>query len=235
MNPHGGYVPAGVSRHHPSHPTGHGYEPERASWMQGQFQPKLGGGGGGYSAEAEQRRRTMSAGGAFNAQGSHESFMGLPHRSNGFVASPQDTIPGATTGRTTPVGNAPGGPKSRFTLDDHMSHRSPKAAATPGSSANSSASRPSSSMAIPAIPPFDRNRHEKHLLAQAQQTPSSDRRGAALLGGDSLPALAKPIGAPSLFSAGTGGHTSRNSQGDSPFGPAAHPLSSASTAAQRAG
>lgn len=185
-----------AARNFPSaaYPATYGEEPDRASWMQGGFQPKL----SGFASEAEQRRRTNSAGGVLGAQGSHESFVGIgPHRSNGFVSSPQEVGPTInTTGRTTPVGGMSSGPKSRFTLDDHMSHWSPKAAAgTPASSTTSSASKPPPAMAIPAIPPFDRNRHEKHLLAQAQTksgpagsgansmsatTPSADAQSAPL-------------------------------------------------------
>lgn len=211
------YPQAGLARTYANatYPAPHTEEPDRASWMQGGFQPKL----SGFASEADPRRRTISAGGALGAQSSHESLGGGgggQHRTNGFVSSPQDMGPSINnTGRTTPVGGVSGGPKSRFTLDDHMSHRSPKNAVTPATSANSSASKPPSAMAIPTIPPFDRNRHEKHLLAQAQAKPNA------------------------LFGAANSSSTSHSAaaqQGHLPSFASSHPLSTASSAGvQRAG
>ncbi|GAA5916692.1 hypothetical protein JCM6882_002269 [Rhodosporidiobolus microsporus] len=130
-------------------------------------------GAAAVAQEEEQRRRTMSAGGA----------LGDPlGGQNGLVAGPGGAAALAADqngGRKTPVG---GSAKGRFTLDDHMSHRSPKAA-TPAPSAASQAAQPATStsgsgrnspaafMSIPAIPPFDRHRHEQRLLAQQQSSP----------------------------------------------------------------
>ncbi|KAL7340827.1 hypothetical protein BJY59DRAFT_694803 [Rhodotorula toruloides] len=159
--------------------------------------------------EQEQRRRTTSAGGALGGHGSHDSLDAVAghHRPNGYPADELAKQNGG--GRTTPVPGGNAAVKARFTLDEHMSHRSPKTPAGSSSAASSSAptsvTKPSSAaaasrnapapfMSIPTIPPFDRHRHEQHLLAQAQArstTPGAPGGQAASTGASSMPALAK--------------------------------------------
>lgn len=183
------------------------HEAERmhsSAWAQ-QHQPKP------YSLafEQEQRRRTTSAGGALGGHGSHESLDAVAghYRPNGY---PSDELAKQNGGgRTTPGPTGNAAAKARFTLDEHMSHRSPKTPAGSSSATTSSAptsvTKPSSAasrnapapfMSIPTIPPFDRHRHEQHLLAQAQArstTPGAPSGPGSTGAGHSpsLPALAK--------------------------------------------
>ncbi|BGP39959.1 hypothetical protein JCM10450v2_003939 [Rhodotorula kratochvilovae] len=146
---------------------------------------------GGHAAfDEEQRRRTISAGGSLGAHRSHESLDAVAaHRQNGYTPSAAvvatagrgDDDP--TGGRTTPT-HASAAAKARFTLDEHMSTRSPKGPASSSSVASSASKAPAGSssaaaaaaaaaaarnpafMSIPAIPPFDRNRHEQTIRAR---------------------------------------------------------------------
>lgn len=123
----------------------------------------------------EERRRTMSAGGNLGSTESLDSIAGS--RQNGGGANGHDDAmngirPVENGGRTTPVGGS--NPKPRLTLDDHMSHRSPKSttsAAKATERSGSGRSSPSSFMAIPTIPPFDRHRHEMAIAAARANSP----------------------------------------------------------------
>ncbi|GAA6060059.1 hypothetical protein JCM10212_003020 [Sporobolomyces blumeae] len=126
-----------------------------------------------YGLEEEQRRRTPSAGNTLGSTESLDSIAGS-RQSGGLGAGPlvdepmSGARPADTAGRTTPVAGT--NPKARLTLDDHMSYRSPKSttsAAKAAERASSGRNSPSSFMAIPTIPPFDRYRHEKAVAARA--------------------------------------------------------------------
>ncbi|GJN89354.1 hypothetical protein Rhopal_002334-T1 [Rhodotorula paludigena] len=154
----------------------------------------------------DQRRRTASAGGSLGPMRSHDSLDAIAaQRQNGFVAAGAAAVAehGASTGgRTTPT-NASG--KARFTLDEHMNTRSPTAASasatkTPASSASAAARGSPAFMSIPTIPPFDRNRHEQHLRAQAQRaatTPTANSPAPPVM--PPLPAKQQQQSAASLF------------------------------------
>ncbi|GAA5896924.1 hypothetical protein JCM8208_006113 [Rhodotorula glutinis] len=171
---------------------------------------------GGF--DDERRRRTLSAGGSLAPNRSHESLDAVAaHRQNGYTpaassAAGQDGDP--TGGRTTPT-HASAAAKARFTLDEHMSTRSPKgpasvssvassaskaptttgvsvAAASPASAAAAAAaarSNPPAFMAIPAIPPFDRNRHEQTIRARAAAAATGGHSGGSSPAPPVLPPL----------------------------------------------
>ncbi|GAA5946943.1 hypothetical protein JCM3775_003934 [Rhodotorula graminis] len=171
---------------------------------------------GGF--DDERRRRTLSAGGSLGPPRSHESLDAVAaHRQNGYTpavssAAGQDGDP--TGGRTTPT-HASAAAKARFTLDEHMNTRSPKgpasvssvasstskapattgvgaAAASPASVAAAAAaarSNPPAFMAIPTIPPFDRNRHEQTIRARAAAAASGGNSGGSSPAPPVLPPL----------------------------------------------
>lgn len=125
--------------------------------------------GAAYGFE-EERRRTLSAGGNLGAAESLDSVAGS--RQNGADDPMSGSRPSENGGRTTPVGGT--NPKPRLTLDDHMSHRSPKAPTSTAKATDRAASgrsSPASFMAIPTIPPFDRHRHEMAIAAARANSP----------------------------------------------------------------
>ncbi|GAA6002386.1 hypothetical protein JCM10207_001093 [Rhodosporidiobolus poonsookiae] len=147
-----------------------------------------------HAFDDDQRRRTISAGGALGAGEPLDGMRNGPMGAAAHAAALEQN-----GGRRTPTGASAA--KARMTLDDHMSHRSPKAAApspastatgTPSSAAGkaqgaaAAARSPAAFMSIPAIPPFDRQRHEQHLLQQAQA------RAAQQIGGPPLPVTTAP-------------------------------------------
>ncbi|GAA5928475.1 Sds3 domain-containing protein [Sporobolomyces koalae] len=156
----------------------------------------------------DERRRTLSAGGTLGVTESLDSIAGS--RQSGGGVNGHDERSSESGGRTTPVGGA--NPKARLTLDDHMSHRSPKSTTTATKAAEragSGRSSPASFMAIPTIPPFDRHRHEMAVAAARANSPR--------------PAPATKPAQPSLYPPAPD------------QGQYAHHAAAASSAAQRAG
>jgi len=189
------------------------WQQQQQQQQQQQHQPRHGG------FDEERRRRTLSAGGSLGPPRSHESLDAVAaHRQNGYTpavssAAGQDGDP--TGGRTTPT-HASAAAKARFTLDEHMSTRSPKgpasassvassaskapvtpavsvAAASPASAAAAAAaaarSNPPAFMAIPTIPPFDRNRHEQTIRARAAAAATGGPSGGSSPAPPVLPPL----------------------------------------------
>ncbi|GAA5842718.1 hypothetical protein JCM9279_003672 [Rhodotorula babjevae] len=211
--------PAELGGGQPGYPAasrahGNGHYPqtyaEIEAWQQQQQQPRHGG------FDDERRRRTLSAGGSLGPPRSHESLDAVAaHRQNGYTpavssAAGQDGDP--TGGRTTPT-HAGAAAKARFTLDEHMSTRSPKGPASVSSVASSASkapatpavsvasastaaaaaaaarSNPPAFMAIPAIPPFDRNRHEQTIRARAAAAATGTNSGGSSPAPPVLPPL----------------------------------------------
>ncbi|GAA6056802.1 hypothetical protein JCM3770_002808 [Rhodotorula araucariae] len=180
--------PAELGGGQPGYPAasrvyGNGHYPQSYAEVEAWQQQQRAGGHAAF--DDEQRRRTISAGGSLGAQRSHESLDAVAaHRQNGYVpaaaAAPAGQGDDPTGGRTTPT-HASAAAKARFTLDEHMSTRSPKGPASSSSVASSASKAPASAgggaaaaparssafMSIPAIPPFDRNRHEQTVRARA--------------------------------------------------------------------